>query len=116
MKESFEADIIGYIAMSTATMIYIPLIYNICKHKSVKSISYPFLAVELITDIMWNTYANILGLDPLFYSSLLLFISACITGFLKYKYTELEIEREKSMRIGDEIRKQESRKLEEIKK
>lgn len=81
--------ILGYCAMSFATMIYIPLIYNIYKTKSVKSISYPFLVVELITDLTWNIYAQRLNLYPLFYSSIILFISAFIVGIMKWKYSGL---------------------------
>jgi MtN3 and saliva related transmembrane protein len=81
--------ILGFCAMSCATMIYMPLIYNIWKTKSVKSISYIFLGVELATDLLWNIYAQRLELQPLFYSTLILFISAFLVGVMKWKYSGL---------------------------
>ena len=50
-------------------MIYLPQIVKIYKTKSVESISYGLLFIELATDVLWNIYAQMKDLKPLILSS-----------------------------------------------
>jgi len=83
-------EIIGYCAMTSATLIYFPLIYKIVKSKSVESISYVSLCLEIITDVLWFIYALENKIKPLMYSSIILFSSALLVIYFKYKYRKKE--------------------------
>ena len=83
-------EIIGYCAMTSATLIYFPLIYKIVKSKSVESISYVSLCLEIITDVLWFIYSLENEIKPLMYSSIILFSSALLVVYFKYKYRKKE--------------------------
>lgn len=83
------ADYVGYVAMICATMIYVPQIIKIRKTKSVESISYGLLIIELITDVLWNIYAHMKVLYPVMFSSILLFISSLIVLRMKFVYSSV---------------------------
>lgn len=93
-------ELIGYSAMTSATLIYFPLIYKIVKSKSVESISYVSLCLEIITDMLWFIYALEKEIKPLMYSSIILFLSALLVIYLKYKY----IKKEKSEKTELEVK------------
>lgn len=83
---STPVDYVGYIAMLCATMIYVPQIRATYKAKSGEGLSYGMIFVELITDVLWNIYAQIEDLKPLILSSGFLFISCCTVLVMKIVY------------------------------
>ena len=85
-------DYIGYAAMICATMIYVPQILKIHKTKSVESISYGLLVIELVTDILWNIYSQIKNLYPIMFSSIILFVSCLVVLRMKCIYSIKELE------------------------
>lgn len=83
-----KEDYVGYSAMLCATMIYLPQIIKTCKTKSIESISYGLLFMELLTDVLWNIYAQMKDLKPLMFSSSFLFLSCFICLCMKVNYSE----------------------------
>lgn len=86
MDELEIVDVVGYGAMLCATMIYMPQIWKIWKTGDAKSLSYGLIALEIMTDILWNVYAQMKGLAPLMLSSWVLFVSCLAVLGLKLKF------------------------------
>ena len=78
----FNYIIIGYIATTISSILYIPQLIHIIKRKSAKDISYLFLFLTLISGILWiiyaildNNYPVIISSSFIFFINLLMLIS-----------------------------------------
>lgn len=83
-----EVEYIGYAAMLCATMIYMPQIVKIYRTKSVESLSYGLILIELVTDVLWNIYAQMRDIRPLMFSSGFLFLSCSCVLVMKIRYEQ----------------------------
>jgi MtN3 and saliva related transmembrane protein len=79
-------DIIGYIGATCLTITLLPQLYKTYKEKSANDISYGFIALNLLTCILFLIYGILLKEIPIILANVILLIQNIILLFLKKNY------------------------------
>ena len=79
-------DLLGYIGVFFSSILFIPQIIHMIKHKSSESVSYYFLIISWFTYSIWIGYGISENSKPIILSSSIALILTVIIACLKYRY------------------------------
>jgi len=78
--------IIGYIATTLSSILYLPQLYHMIQRKSGKDVSYVFLSLSLIAGIFWIAYGTLDNNIPVIISCSTIFTTNFLMLIAKLTY------------------------------
>jgi MtN3 and saliva related transmembrane protein len=78
--------ILGYVAGTVSTLVFIPQVIKTWKTKSTKDISLLMFLFATLSVILWLAYGILIKDGSIIYTNSTILILSCIMLYLKFKY------------------------------